>query len=234
MNKNSNNVIFDAVPSGDYFVRILKPDNLSEDNYVLQSAEGSLESPDWGKEYGFTISYNQNVKTFHAEINELRFDLVHGILKSQTDTDIVIEPSIDQTNPKQVTGNTLVNFAAIYSTKQGNNNALLTVSNKLKGISEKSIQVYRIETDSSSKILSIQPFIGAVVTKEDQVYRITLPNNTESDVKVLIHYAGLVPNENIDITNRIAVGVTDMNVFIGVNQEMISNPEQNSYLPNLF
>lgn len=234
VNKNSNNVIFDAVPSGDYFVRILKPDNLSEDNYVLQSAEGSLESPDWGKEYGFTISYNQNVKTFHAEINELRFDLVHGILKSQTDTDIVIEPSIDQTNPKQVTGNTLVNFAAIYSTKQGNNNALLTVSNKLKGISEKSIQVYRIETDSSSKILSIQPFIGAVVTKEDQVYRITLPNNTESDVKVLIHYAGLVPNENIDITNRIAVGVTDMNVFIGVNQEMISNPEQNSYLPNLF
>lgn len=232
---NSNNVIFDAVPSGKYFVKILKPDNLSEDNYILQSAEGSLESPDWGKEYGFTLSYNENVKTFHAEINELRFELIHGILKSQTDTDIVIEPSIDQTNPKQVTGNTLVNFAATYTTKQWNNNALLTVSDKLQGFSEKSIQVYRIETDSSSRILSIRPFIGAVVTKEDQAYRITLPEDTDSDVKVLIHYTGLVANENIDmIANRIAVGVTDMNVFIRVNQEVIPNPEPNSYLPNLF
>lgn len=232
---NSNNVIFDAVPSGKYFIKILKPDNLSEDNYILQSAEGSLESPDWGKEYGFTLSYNENVKTFHAEINELRFELIHGILKSQTDTDIVIEPSIDQTNPKQVTGNTLVNFAATYTTKQWNNNALLTVSDKLQGFSEKSIQVYRIETDSSSEILSIRPFIGAVVTKEDQAYRITLPEDTDSDVKVLIHYTGLVANENIDmIVNRIAVGVTDMNVFIRVNQEVIPNPEPNSYLPNLF
>ena len=39
---NSNNVIFDAVPSGDYFVKIIKPDTLSEDDYILQSLTESL------------------------------------------------------------------------------------------------------------------------------------------------------------------------------------------------
>lgn len=182
----------------------------------------------------FNVSYKNPYVEIELVLSSAP-ELVHGILKSQTDTDIVIETSIDQNNPKQFTGKTLVNFAATYTTNQLNNNALLTVSNELQGINgEITIQVYRIETDSNSKILSIQPFIGATVTREDQVYKITLPENIESDVKVLIHYTGLVPNENINITNRIAVGVKDMNVYIKGNQEVISNPEQNSYLPDLF
>ena len=229
---NSNNVIFDAVPSGDYFVKIIKPDTLSEDDYILQSLTESLVN--WETLHPASVSYTENIEKLSFELNQVRFDLVHGLFKSQSNNQIVIEPSIYQ-NPKQVTGNTLVNFAATYTTKHRNNDAILTVSNKLNNFKKDSIKIYKLEKDTSSGALTIKPFVGAMVTQVEQEYHITLPENTNSDVKVLIYYTGLVANEDINyLTNTLQVGATNEDVVIRVNEEVIINPDPNSYLPDLF
>ena len=74
-----------------------------------------------------------------------------------------------------------------------------------------------------------------MVTQVEQAYHITLPENTNSDVKVLIYYTGLVANEDINyLTNTLQVGATNEEVVIRVNEEVIINPDPNSYLPDLF
>lgn len=231
---NSNNVIFDAVPSGEYFIKIIKPDTLSGDDYILQKVGDSSAPIRWDVEHSVSVSYNENIKTLRFELNEVRFDLEHGIFKSQSNTEIIIESSTYQ-NPKQIKGNTLVNFAATYTTKQSNNNAILTVSDKLMNFTKESIKVYRLEKDISSDSLSIRPFKDAIVTQVDGDYHITLPEGTGSGVKVLVYYTGLVSNEDINyLINTIAVGATTMDVVIRVKEEVTATPEPNSYLPNLF
>lgn len=228
---NSNNVIFDAVPSGNYFIKIIKPNTILDTDYTLQMVGDSSTSMSWNKEYPVSVFYNENVKTLRYELNEVRFNLEHGLFKSQSDTQIIIEPSTYQ-NPKQVKGHTLVNFAATYTTRQSSSNAILTVSNK---VDIDSIKVYKLEIDEISDKLSIRPFVNVEVINEGQDYHIILPENTEAGGKVLIYYTGLVQNENISyLTNKMSVGATTMDVVIRVNREAIVDPEENAYLPNLF
>ena len=128
-----------------------------------------------------------------------------------------------------------MNFAATYTTKHRNNDTILTVSDKLNNFKKDSIKIYKLEKDTSSGALTIKPFVGAMVTQVEQEYHITLPENTNSDVKVLIYYTGLVANEDINyLTNTLQVGATNENVVIRVNEEVIINPDPNSYLPDLF
>lgn len=235
----TNQLVFDTVPSGTYQIKVIKPEGLAG-NVTLHSDE-SLAWNEPSKP--FTISYEENVKVFKVVIGEENFGLLHGILEDQTESELIIKEAPTKEQAKPVEGKTLVNFAATF-TSQVNNDASLTVSKELQGINETSIRLYYVESvesdetseridETSKNNIKVKPLIGATVTLEDDNrYKLTLPSETPSGTKIFVQYTGLVPNKESLLTNRLAIGIEAMDVWIKVTP--VQNIETDTYLPDLF
>ena len=228
---SANEVIFDTIPTGTYSIRFFLPTNLSQDDYRV---EKNSEVFSWDKEYPITVDYDNNHVIEKFNINEVTFDLVHGLFESQTDNEIIIEES-NVSNLTEVVGNTLVNFGATFTTKKNAYDVTLRVSDKFKDFTENSIRILKVVNNNDS--ISLQPLSGINIEQQSDSrnYNIKLPKDLKEGTNILVFYTGLVPNENISLlTNTIIVGATIKDVSIGVKANDEDKEIPNSYLPNLF
>ncbi|MDO4927034.1 MAG: DUF5057 domain-containing protein, partial [Turicibacter sp.] len=223
---SSNNVIFDAVPSGEYKIKIQS----LEDYLLYELSDEEVELLEWGSEQEIAINYNNNVVIKNYFIDKASVDLVHGIFESQTNQAITIKETTDE-NPQGVTGNTLINFGATFTTTRISGEIVLNVSEMLNDFNKDNIKVLRVDKESSG--LKLVPILGATVTEHQNVktmFNIQLPNDIEVGTEILIFYTGLVPNVGSKIRNNIRVGSINKDVYIRVE----TNDLLNSYLPDLF
>lgn len=230
----TNEVIFDTVPTGTYYIKFDSSDEVKNDYQV----EKNSEIFSWDKNHKIEVNYENNhvIETF--SINQVPFNLVHGLFKSQTNQEITILESTPS-SLTTVDGETLVNFGATFTTKKNTNLVKLRVSEKFEDFSKDSIQIFKIERNSEK--LSLKPLAGVEINKDSDInqlnstiYNINLPN-VSVGTEILIFYTALTPNEDLPlITNTITVGATMKDVSIHVEANDKDEEIPNSYLPDLF